>query len=83
MELSVLLFASLKEAAGSERIAVQVAPQASVAQFLESLAAQHPELASWLPHVHVAVNCEYAAREDVLKPSDEIALLTPVSGGTP
>ena len=85
MELNVLLFASLKDAAGAEQIRVQIPAQVetpvTVADFLVECGRQYPVLEAWLPHVRVAVNCAYASVEETVKSGDEIALLPPVSGG--
>lgn len=87
MELPVLLFASLQDAVMTDRIVVQVPPAAdgsvAVAELLTQCGQQYPELASWLPHVRVAVNCEYVAGTgSLLHAGDEIALLPPVAGGS-
>ena len=81
----VLLFASLKDAAAANRILVRV-PLANgatmtVADLLAECGRQFPQLAPWLPHVRVAVNCEYADPQRPLAAGDEIALLPPVAGG--
>jgi molybdopterin converting factor subunit 1 len=81
LALEVLLFASLKDAAGGDRIVVQVPPGATVNALLEACGRQHPALAPWLRHIRVAVNCEYVEASQVLAAGDEIALLPPVSGG--
>ena len=84
--IPVLLFAALKEAAGTERIEVAVpAAGASEKVSIEVLMAccghQFPVLEPWLPYVRVAVNCEYSQSNRLIGASDEIALLPPVSGG--
>lgn len=81
MNIEVLLFAGLKEAAGAERVAVQIEDGASVGALLQACGEQHPTLAKWLPYVRVAVNCTYAAHERHVQDGDEIAFLPPVSGG--
>jgi molybdopterin converting factor small subunit len=86
LDIPILLFAGLREAAGAEQIMVRV-PQASSARkvALDSLLAcccdQYPKLQAWLPYIKVAVNCEYSQREQLVGADDEIALLPPVSGG--
>ncbi|MBV9468864.1 MAG: MoaD/ThiS family protein [Abitibacteriaceae bacterium] len=86
IEMPVLLFASLKDAAGSDQIMVRLSyPSATpmtVQDFLAQCGQQYPAIAAWLPHVRVAVNCTYADAQQTLTPGDEIALLPPVSGGT-
>lgn len=84
-EIRVLLFASLKDAAGANQIMVRL-PFAStsvltVQHLLTQCGQQYPVIAKWLPHVRVAVNCTYADAQQTITPGDEIALLPPVSGG--
>ncbi len=90
----VLLFASLKDAVGRDRISVHVPianavepdtrrQSVSWSELLRCCAEQHPPLAPWLPYVKAAVNREYADAGVLVSPSDEIALLPPVSGGAP
>jgi molybdopterin synthase catalytic subunit len=76
----VLLFASLRDIAG-ERLTIEMPAGADLTRLLEEVSRRAPAIAAWLPHVRVAVNCEYAKPNQILQPGDEIALLPPVSGG--
>ena len=82
MTVQILLFASLKDALGCSQLALEVPAGASVAQVLALLEQRQPQIASFLPHVRVARNLDYAGAEDVLSEGDELALIPPVSGGT-
>lgn len=78
----ILLFAVLREKAGSDALEVRLpAEGATVAAVLNACAEQHPVLAPWLPHIKVAVNCAYATSNEAVRPGDEIAFLPPVAGG--
>jgi MoaE-MoaD fusion protein len=74
MNVSVRLFAGLRERAGSERIDVEL-PDGAVARDL--LAAMDLAPGQCI----VAVNREYVAADTPLGAADEIALIPPVSGG--
>ena len=79
---TVLLFASLRDAAGADSVAVRLRGEpATVARLLRAVEEQCVALAKWLPHVRVAVNCAYAQPDLLLEPGDEIALIPPVAGG--
>ncbi len=80
---ALLLFASLRDAAGADVISVHLpgAEPATVAGLLRAVEEQCPAIAKWLPHLRVAVNCAYATPETPIKPGDEIALIPPVAGG--
>lgn len=77
MRVSVLLFAGLRDRAGTSLLELELPEGASVGDALERLG----EITAGVPVV-MAVNHEYAAAEQVLEPGDEVALIPPVSGGT-
>lgn len=80
----VRLFAVLRERAGSGELEVDLAPGSTVAEALDALGEQHPQLAAALASLRpvMAVNREYADSTTVLGPGDELALIPPVSGGS-
>src|SRR4051794_39680330 len=78
MEVTVLLFAMLRERAGARELTIELPEGARVRDALDSLG----PLAADLPLV-MAVNREYAPEDHVLDPGDELALIPPVSGGAP
>ncbi len=82
MKVSVLFFATLKDRAGRDRLPLELADVATVAELKSRLAADLPALAPALPTALVSVNHEFAFAENVLHDGDEVALFPPVSGGT-
>ena len=76
MQVTVRLFAMLRERAGASEITVELPDGARVRDALAALG----ELADGLPLV-MAVNREYADDDARLDPGDELALIPPVSGG--
>ena len=76
MEVTVRLFAMLRERAGAGELTLDLPDGASVRDALDELG----ELAAGLPLV-MAVNREYAPEDQVLDAGDELALIPPVSGG--
>jgi MoaE-MoaD fusion protein len=76
MQVTVLLFAMLRERAGTRQMTIELPDGARVRDALDSLG----ELAAGLPLV-MAVNREYAPEDQVLDAGDELALIPPVSGG--
>lgn len=79
--LNIKLFATLKDLAGTNTIAVAGEEPITVTELLARIANQHPVLAYGLPSALVAVNLAYADGEEVVDSADEIALFPPVSGG--
>lgn len=82
MVVQVRLFAVFKELAGAATLDLELAEQATVDDALAALRA-NGALAGAVERMSVvlAVNREYAAGDQVLKPGDELALIPPVSGG--
>ena len=76
VEVSVRLFAGLRELAGSDSLQLHLADGASVADALVELSGQIDARGCLL-----AVNREYADDDHILAAGDELALIPPVSGG--
>jgi molybdopterin synthase catalytic subunit len=76
MEVTVRLFAMLRERAGAGEVTVELPDGARVRDALAALGG----LADGMPLV-MAVNREYAPEDAPLSPGDELALIPPVSGG--
>ena len=83
MQLTVQLFATLKDAAPGGILRVEVPDGARVAQVWDAAIAGAPALAKWRRHARVAVNQQYADDDDIVPNGAEIALIPPVSGGAP
>ncbi|HEX2086031.1 MAG TPA: molybdenum cofactor biosynthesis protein MoaE [Solirubrobacteraceae bacterium] len=76
MQVTIRLFAQLRERAGRRELEVELPDGARVGDALAALG----DLAAGLPVV-MAVNREYADEAVELSPGDELALIPPVSGG--
>jgi molybdopterin converting factor subunit 1 len=81
LTLTVLLFAKLRDAAGSEAVAVALPAGATVAELRRQLAATYPAVAGLLERSAVAVNHDFADANRPLAAGDEVAIIPPVSGG--
>lgn len=78
---TVLLFAGIKQRMGTDQLVVSLAPDATVAQLVAALCAQHPEIAGTLRAARVAVDQAFADPDTPIRPGAEIAVIPPVSGG--
>jgi MoaE-MoaD fusion protein len=76
VEVTVRLFAVLRERAGASEVKLELPDGARVRDAIESLA----DVTAGVPVV-MAVNREYADEDSVLAADDELALVPPVSGG--
>jgi molybdopterin synthase sulfur carrier subunit len=81
MKVEVRLFAKARDAAGAERVTVELPPSARVVDLRATLAAKFPRLAPLAPSLLVAVGNDYAGDQALLGEESEIACFPPVSGG--
>ncbi len=82
MQLTIKLFATLKDRAKAAEVSVEVGDAGlTVAVLRRELARQYPALAPLVPQALVAVNREFAFNADPIRAADEVALFPPVSGG--
>jgi MoaD family protein len=77
--MRVRLFAALRELAGAGEVEVEAGDVESLLADLTSRLG--PRFDRYMTNGTVVVNGEPAARDRVLEPADEVALLPPVSGG--
>src|SRR4051794_5147775 len=82
MQLTVRLFAGLRERAGASTLAVDVPDPGTVADLLAALEGT-PVGGMPRRSFIVAVNREYAGEDVAVRAGDEVALIPPVSGGAP
>ena len=81
MRIRVLYFAVLRERLNRDAEQLDLSPDATVGDARQSLAAAHPELASLLGRVQMAVNRAIVGQDHTLCDGDELALIPPVAGG--
>ena len=80
MTIKILAFGIARDIVGGSTFEVQITEGATVFELQEHLLNQYPQfndLASML----IAVNLEYGVYDTILKETDEVALIPPVSGG--
>jgi molybdopterin synthase catalytic subunit len=82
VRVSVRLFARYREAAGRERLDVDVPDGGTVEAAWAAVVGRHPELAQFRPYTLFAVGHDYVAAEHRLSPGDELCFFPPVSGGS-
>ena len=79
--VTVLLFASIAEAAGARRVEIASAPGETVADVRERLLTERPALRRFIPTLMYALNEEYVRDDAVVPDGATLALIPPVSGG--
>jgi molybdopterin converting factor subunit 1 len=83
MKVHVRLFALARQRAGRSEVVVELPEPATVADLKRSLAEAIPELAPLVSSLMIAVDSEYAGDDRVITPGSEVAVIPPVSGGSP
>lgn len=82
MQVKILLFATLKDIAGQNRLTLDVpGDSATLADVRAALIARYPAIEANLNTAIAAVQEEYAFPEDSVSDGDEVAFFPPVSGG--
>lgn len=81
MKVDVLLFAQLKEAAGTDHLFLEIWEGTPVKELVEHLMEEPRFLrCKDLPFIY-AVNENFVSQDRILHEADTLALMTPVSGG--
>lgn len=81
IRVRVLLFARLRELAGTPACDVEVPAGATARDAWRAATAQHPRLEEGSGGMRVARNQRYGGWDDVLADGDEVAFIPPVAGG--
>lgn len=82
MQVRVLFFGVLRDLAGNAEVLLDLPDDSTVATALAHLEQRFPSITPRIPSLACAVNQEFAARSQPLRPNDELGLLPPVSGGS-
>lgn len=79
--MTVRLFAGAADIAGTRTILLAAEDTFTIGEAFLRLCYQFPALGQMEGRLLFAANAEYASKECVLHPGDELALIPPVSGG--
>jgi molybdopterin converting factor subunit 1 len=79
--VTVLLFASLAERAGTRRLDVPITAGETVREVRDRVVARFPQLGPAVPTLMYALDEEYAREDAPVRPGSTLALIPPVSGG--
>ena len=77
----VLFFSVLRERLGAAERTVPLPDPPTGAALLDALERDHPDLTPFRPYLRLAVNRRYVSVGAPLTGGDEVALITPTSGG--
>lgn len=81
MTIQVLLFAEAKQVAGKPTVEIELPKSSTVDDVLDRIVDTVPELLPLKSSLLVAVNNQFASRDQTIQPADTVACFPPVSGG--
>lgn len=81
MKITIKMFAKIRDMVGADEVPLEVPDGCTVAELLAKLEEHHPNVSGMLAKSMVAIDNEFAAGDQVLTETDEVAILPPVSGG--
>ena len=81
IEVNVLFFSVIKEALERSTMKVSLGRGSNAGALLDQLANDHAIIRDHRAVIRLAVNTSYAKESVALNDGDEVALITPVSGG--
>jgi MoaE-MoaD fusion protein len=81
VKVSLLLFASLRDAIGERTLCMELDEGSTVADLKRRLGVEYPRVEQMLETVVCAIDDDYVTFEEALHDGAEVALIPPVSGG--
>ena len=82
MQFEIKLFGHEAQLLGKQEIFVQATQLPVTCEQLSKIIAEaEPKLTQYMAHCRLAVNHEYAGKQQAVSPDDEIALIGAVAGG--
>jgi molybdopterin converting factor subunit 1 len=79
--MTVLYFAHARRITGLSEEEISASAPLSISAFWEQLIQRHPDLAALRPSSRLARNNDFLTSSAHIEPTDEIAVIPPVSGG--
>ncbi len=78
--ITVLHFASTKDATGRRKESLNLSKDYAIRDLLLKVLSAHPKISDILNTMQISVNYKVADRNTILMKDDKVALLSPVSG---
>ncbi|SMO47969.1 MoaD/ThiS family protein [Gracilimonas mengyeensis] len=79
--ISMKYFSVIAEITGKKEEMLSFEEEMDLHRLLEMLTEKYPGLQEYIPYIRTAVNQQYESLDYTLSGDEEIALITPVSGG--
>ena len=79
--MRVQFFSQLKDVVGASEITLDLPDGTSVADLLARLYRDFPDLEKFDRNILVGAGLDFVARDHLIQPNDQIAIMPPVQGG--
>ena len=79
--MRVQFFSQLKDVVGAAEITLDLPDGTSVADLLARLYRDFPDLEKFDRNILVGAGLDFVARDHIIQPNDQIAIMPPVQGG--
>ncbi|MCY3595104.1 MAG: MoaD/ThiS family protein [Bacteroidetes bacterium] len=81
LSFKIQLYSVLKSKLEADSVNLETQPGITVSEFLDLACEQYPAMAPYRSVMRLAVNQTYSQDSSIIQNGDEIAIITPVSGG--
>lgn len=81
LSFKIQLYSVLRSKLYAESVDLETQPGITVSEFLDLACEQYPAMAPYRSVMRLAVNQRYSQDSSIIQDGDEIAIITPVSGG--
>ena len=81
LSFKIQLFSVLKSKLKADSIDLEIPEGITAGEFLDLACAQYPTMEPYRSVMRLAVNQTYSEDAHILQDGDEVAIITPVSGG--
>ncbi|MDE2644520.1 MAG: MoaD/ThiS family protein [Bacteroidota bacterium] len=81
LSFKIQLYSVLKSKLKAESVDLETQPGITVSEFLDLACQEYPVMAPYRSVMRLAVNQTYSQDSSIIQNGDEIAIITPVSGG--
>lgn len=81
MQITVKLFALMREKAGTDTVRLDLPEGSQVTHVVTQLMAQYPSLEAYAEQARYALHMDFVDSDTPVSEGDELALIPPVSGG--
>ncbi len=80
-KIAIKFFSHLKDKAGVSTIAMEIAPQTTIADLKQQVVDLYPALETYLRNILILIDNRIAIDEDIIPDGCTVSFMTPIGGG--